>query len=200
MDQATEDAEIQSATDFPAYGQARTSNELRKPGVFVSPSGVRSIWLLHDLANFKARLKALEAIVAEDGGILTKAQVKAFEKKTLDGRGLRRNRDGPSRLSGLTAHLLYRHIEGRRRVYQQTYVDTYSKVAYAKLYTTKTPITAAVLLADLLNDRMWPFHEENNLLVLRIMTDRGTEYCGHVDKHNLQLFWRSMTSMTPKPR
>ncbi len=51
-----------SATDFPAYGQARISNELRKLGVFVSPSGVRSIWLRHDLANFKARLKALEAM------------------------------------------------------------------------------------------------------------------------------------------
>ncbi len=43
VDQATEDAVIKNATDFPAYGQARTSNELRKLGVFVSPSGVRSI-------------------------------------------------------------------------------------------------------------------------------------------------------------
>ena len=59
VDQATEDAVIQSATDFPAYGQARTSNELRKLGVFVSPSGVRSIWLRHDLANFKTRLQGV---------------------------------------------------------------------------------------------------------------------------------------------
>jgi hypothetical protein len=88
VDQATEDAVIQSATDFPAYGQARTSNELRKLGVFVSPSGVRSIWLRHDLANFKLRLKALEAKMAADGGILTEAQVQAFEKKKLD--------DGPA--------------------------------------------------------------------------------------------------------
>ncbi len=56
VDQTTEDAVIQSATDFPAYGQARTSNDLRKPGVFVSPLGVRSIWLRHDLANFKTSL------------------------------------------------------------------------------------------------------------------------------------------------
>ena len=75
---------IKSATDFPAYGQARTSNELRKSGVFVSPSGVRSIWLRHDPANFKTRLKALEAKVAADGGILTEAQVQALEKKKLD--------------------------------------------------------------------------------------------------------------------
>ena len=84
VDQATEQAVIKSATDFPAYGQARTSNELRKRGIFVSPSGVRCIWLRHDLANFKARLKALETKVAEDGIIFTEAQVQALEKKKHD--------------------------------------------------------------------------------------------------------------------
>ena len=84
VDQATEDAVIKFATDFPAYGQARTSNELRKCGIFVSACGVRSIWLRHDLANFKTRLKALEVIVAEKGGILTEAQVQALEKKKHD--------------------------------------------------------------------------------------------------------------------
>lgn len=84
VDQATAEAVIQSAIDFPAYGQARTSNELRKLGVFVLASGVRSIWLRHDLANFKARLKALEAKVAKKGTILTEAQVQVLEKKKLD--------------------------------------------------------------------------------------------------------------------
>ena len=84
VDQAVEDTVIKNATDFPAYGQARTSNELRKLGVFVSPSGVRSIWLRHDLANFKNRLKALEAKIAAKGGILTEAQVQALEKKKQD--------------------------------------------------------------------------------------------------------------------
>ena len=76
-------------------------------------------------------------------------------------------------------------LKGVGRAYQQTYVDTYCKVVHAKLYTTKTPITAA----DLINDRVLPFHEEHDLPVLRIMTDRGTEYCGRVDKHSFQLFW-----------
>ena len=48
-------------------------DENRKRGVFVSPSGVRSIWLRNDLANFKTRLKALEAKVAAEGIILTEA-------------------------------------------------------------------------------------------------------------------------------
>ncbi len=75
-------------------------------------------------------------------------------------------------------------LKGVGRVYQQTYIDTYCKVAHAKLYTTKTPITAA----DLLNDQVLPFHEEHDLPVLRIMTDRGTEFCGRPDKHDYQLF------------
>ncbi len=81
--------------------------------------------------------------------------------------------------------LLWPNIAPRfTRVYQQTYVDTCCKVAHAKLYTTKTPITAA----DPLNDRVLPFYEEHDLPVLRILTDRGTEYCGRVDKHDFQLF------------
>ena len=184
VDQATEDAVIQSATDFPAYGQARTSNELRKLGVFVSPSGVRSIWLRHDLANFKTRLKALEAKVAEDGGTLTEAQVQALEKKKHDDEACGEIETAHPGYLGSQDTFYVGTLKGVGRVYQQTYVDTYSKVAHAKLYNTKTPITAA----DLLNDRVLPFHEENDLPVLRIMTDRGTEYCGRVDKHDFQLF------------
>ena len=70
-------------SEYPAHGQVRVSNELRKRGVLVSPSGVR-IWLRHDLAHFKARLKALEAKVAEEGIILTGAQIQALEKKKWD--------------------------------------------------------------------------------------------------------------------
>ena len=42
--------------------------------------------------------------------------------------------------------------------------------------------------SDLLNDRVLPFYEEHDLPVLRILTDRGTEYCGKVEKHDYQLF------------
>ena len=119
VDLETEETVVAYAVEYPAHGQVRVSNELRKRGVFVSPSGVRSIWLRHDLAHFKARLKALEA-----------------------------------------------------------------KVAQAKLYKTKTPITAA----DMLNDKVLQFYEQHELPVLRILTDRGTEYWGRADRHDYQLF------------
>jgi gluconate kinase len=64
----------------PAYGQLRVSNELKKQSVFVSPGGVRSIWLRHDLATFKCRLKALEAKMAQENLILTESQLAALER------------------------------------------------------------------------------------------------------------------------
>lgn len=184
VDEATEQAVIKSSTDFPAYGQTRTSNELRKQGVFVSPSGVRSIWLRHDLENFKKRLKALEAKVAKEGGILTEAQVQALEKKKLDDEACGEIETAHPGYLGSQDTFYVGTLKGVGRVYQQTYVDTYCKVAHAKLYTTKTPITAA----DMLNDKVLPFYAEHDLPVLRILTDRGTEYCGRVDKHDFQLF------------
>ncbi len=80
----TEQAVLKYAIDFPTHGQVRTSNELRKLGVFISPSGVRSIWLRNDLENFKKRLIALEKQVAENGIILTEEQVAALERKKHD--------------------------------------------------------------------------------------------------------------------
>ncbi len=73
---------------------------------------------------------------------------------------------------------------GAVHIYQQTFIDTYSKVVHCKLYTTKTPITAA----DLLNDKVLPFYTSHDLPMLRILTDRGTEYCGKVEQHDFQLY------------
>ncbi len=76
------------------------------------------------------------------------------------------------------------NLKGVGRIYQQTFIDTYSKVVHCKLYTTKTPITAA----DLLNDKVLPFYTSQNLPMIRILTDRGTEYCGKVEQHDYQLY------------
>lgn len=172
------------AVAFPAHGQHRTSNELRKQGIFVSGSGVRSIWLRHQLGNFKERLKALEAKVATEGIILTEAQVAALEKKKYDDEACGEIETAHPGYLGSQDTFYVGTLKGVGRVYQQTFVDTYSKVAFAKLYTTKTPITSA----DVLNDRVLPFFEQHDLPMLRILTDRGTEYCGKVEQHDYQLY------------
>jgi transposase InsO family protein len=183
VDEATEQAVIASAIEQPAYGQHRTSNELRKVGVFVSGSGVRSIWVRNNLENFKKRLKALEEKVANDGIILNDAQVAILEKKKHDEVCGEIETAHPGYL-GSQDTFYVGNLKGVGRIYQQTFVDTYSKVAFAKLYITKTPITAA----DVLNDKVLPFFEQHQLPMLRILTDRGTEYCGRVDHHDYQLY------------
>ena len=184
VDLETEDAVVAFAIEYPAHGQVRVSNELRKQGVFVSASGVRSIWLRHEMSNFKLRLKALEAKVAEDGIILTEAQVQALEKKKLDDEAWGEIDTAHPGYLGSQDTFYVGTMKGVGRIYQQTYIDTYAKTAQATLYKTKTPITAA----DMLNDKVLPYYEEHNLPVLRILTDRGTEYCGRADRHDYQLF------------
>lgn len=183
-DEATEAAVCQHAIDFPAHGQVRASNELRKLGVFVSPSGVRSIWLRYSLACFRDRLKALEGKVAQEGIVLTEAQVVALERKKQEDVACGEIETAHPGYLCSQGTFYVGTLKGVDRVYQQTFVDIYSKVAFAKLYTTKTPITAA----DMLNDRVLPFFEEYGLPMLRILTGRGTEYCGKADRHDYQLY------------
>ncbi|HGE5015977.1 TPA: IS481 family transposase [Legionella pneumophila] len=184
VDESVELAVKEYAIAFPAHGQQRTSNELRKQGIFVSPSGVRSIWLRYELANFKDRLKALEAKVTSEGIILTEAQVSVLEKKKFEDEACGEIETAHPGYLGSQDTFYVGTLKGVGRIYQQTFVDTYSKVAFAKLYTTKIPITSA----DILNDKVLPFFEQYNLPILRILTDRGTEYCGKVEHHDYQLY------------
>lgn len=179
-----EDAVVAYAIEQPAHGQARTSNELRQRGIFISASGVRSIWLRHNLASFKKRLQALEEHVSQTNIILTEAQLAALEKKRDDNIACGEIETEHPGYLGSQDTFYVGTFKGVGRVYQQTFVDTYSKVAFAKLYTTKTPITAA----DLLNDRVLPFFAEQKMGVLRILTDRGTEFCGKLETHDYQLY------------
>jgi transposase InsO family protein len=179
-----EQAVVEMAIAYPAYGQLRVSNELNKQGIMVSPGGVRSIWLRNDLNNLKKRLTALEGKMAQEGIVLTEAQLKALEskKEKLEAQGEIESMH-PGYL-GCQDTYYVGNFKGIGRVYGQTYIDSYTRVADAKLYTGKTAITSA----DLLNDRVLPFYQEQGVDILRILTDRGTEYKGKLEHHSYELY------------
>jgi hypothetical protein len=172
------------AIKFPAYGPLRASNELRKEGILISSGGVRSVWLRNDLETIKKRLKALSTRVAQDGIILTEEQVTALEKaKNLKEAHGEIETEHPGYLGSQDTYYVG-HIKGVGKIYQQTFVDTYSRVAIVKLYDQKTALTSA----DTMNDRILPFFESHNIPLLRVLTDRVTEYCGKVENHPYELY------------
>jgi hypothetical protein len=184
VEPAVEEAVVKMAFEYPAFGQQRACNELRKRNIFISPGGVRSVWQRHDLEIFDKRLKALEARVAQDGIILTEPQLMALERKRE-----RREAFGeietehPGYLGSQDTYYVG-NIKGVGRIYQQTFIDTYTRVAFTKLYETRHAITSA----DLLNDKVLPFFEEQQIPLLRILTDRGTEYKGKPEHHEYELY------------
>ena len=179
-----EQAVVDLAVENPALGQFRVSNALQTKGIIISASGVRSVWLRHDLETFQKRLKALEAHSAKEGILLTEAQLQSLEKaKAVKEAHGEIETHHPGYLLSQDTYFVGT-MKGVGRIYQQTVIDTYSRVAFAALYTEKT----AMVAAHVLNNRVVPWFDEQQVPVLRILTDRGTEYCGKVDAHAYQLY------------
>ena len=184
IEKEIEDVVVAYAVEQPAYGQQRASNELRKKGTIVAPSTIRCIWLRHDLETFQKRLKALEAKVAQDGLILTEAQVAALERKKEEEQSKGEIETHHPGYLGAQDTYYVGYIKGVGKIYQQTFIDTYSRVAFAKVYDRKNALVAA----DMLNDKVLPFYQQQSIDLLRVLTDRGTEYCGAREHHEYQLY------------
>jgi transposase InsO family protein len=184
VSEETEQAVVEMALEEPAYGQKRVSDELRQRGTFLSPAGVRCVWLRHDLETFKKRLKVLEEHVAKTGAVLTESQLKAMEKAKEEKTAWGEIETEHVGYLGSQDTFYVGTLKGVGRIYQQTFIDTFSAVGFAKIYTSKVPINSA----DLLNDKVIPFFDKHGILLLRILTDRGTEFCGKPDSHDYELF------------
>jgi hypothetical protein len=179
-----EKAILDYSLEYPTRGQVRVSNELKAQGVMVSDGGVRGVWARHDLLRKAERLKRLEKYAIESGKVLTESQVVALESAKVE-----KEAHGeietfhPGFLLGQDTYYVG-YIKGVGKIYQQTGIDTFSNVGFAKLYADKTAITAA----DFLNDKVLPFFDEEQVRLLRTLTDRGSEYSGSEARHPYQLF------------
>ena len=136
------------------------------------------------METFQKRLKALSAKVEQEGIILDENQVAALEKAKEEKQA---HGEIETYYPGfLVAQDTYYvgYIKGVGHIYQQTVIDTYSKIGFAKLYDRKNALVAA----DMLNDRVVPFFEQHDLKLMRMLTDRGTEYCGNRENHEYELY------------
>ena len=179
-----ERAVVELALEDPSLGQVRASSTLRQRGTFISAAGVRCVWLRHDLETFKKRLKALEECVAKTGEVLTERQLRCMERAKEEKIAWGEIETEHVGYLGAQDTFYVGTLKGVGRIYQQTFIDTYSAVGFAKLYTSKHPINSA----DLLNDRVIPFFDQHGIELLRVLTDRGTEFCGRADSHDYELF------------
>jgi transposase InsO family protein len=174
---------VEFSLEQPAFGQIRVANDEEAWPLDLAGWRARRRQR-HDLETMEKRLKALEAKVAQEGLIRTEAQVIAFEKAKTEKEAHGEFESECRGYCGAQDTFYVGNMKGVGRIYQQTFVDTYSKVAFAKLYDRKTPITAA----DLLNDRVVPFFDEKEVKLSRVLTDRGTEYCGNPEHHEYELY------------
>ena len=184
VDPTIEQAVVKMAIESPAYGQLRVCNELKKQGILVSAGGVRSIWLRHDLNNLKKRLAALEAKMAQDGLVLTERQLAALEKQEATKEAYGEIDTAHPGYLGCQDTYYVGNFKGIGKVYGQVFIDSYSRLADTKLYKEKTALTSA----DLLNDRILPWYQRHEVPLLRILTDRGSEYKGSLENHAYELF------------
>jgi len=170
------------ALSCPTHGPQRVSNELRLSGIEVSSSGVRGMWLRHSIETRYKRLMRLEIHAQGDTIVLSDTQIRLLERHSVEFRCRHVQSSRPGELLNQDT-FYWGTLKGVGKVYVQAVVDVFCSLAFAKVYTSKMPVTAA----DLLYDRVLPFYEALGVKVGAILTDNGREYCGLQEKHPFEL-------------
>jgi len=170
--------------EFPTHGQTRVASELKKQGIMISPGGVRSVWLRHNLHLKRLHLQRLEKWAADKGEVLPESQVKALEEAK---EAKEAHRDIESHHPGflLAQDTCYvGTIKGVGRIYQQTAIDTHCNMGFVKLYGERISLATA----DFLNDKVLRFFDEHGIRMHRVVTQNGSEFCGRKEWHSYELF------------
>ena len=163
-------------------GPQRVANQLRLEDVNVSAGGVRGVWLRHDL---ETRTSACSASSATPGDHLRPQPTnrsRLLERHSSDFRCRHVEASRPGELLNQDT-FYWGTLKGVGKVYVQVVVDVFCSLAFAKVYTSKMPITAC----DLLYDRVLPFYEALGVPVGAVLTDNGREFCGKPDSHPYEL-------------
>ena len=166
----------------PTHGAQRVANELRLQNVNVGSSGVRGVWLRHDLETRHKRLLRLERQSQETTYVLTDEQIRLLERHSVDFRFRHVEASRPGELLNQDT-FFWGYLKGVGKVYVQVVIDVFCSLAFAKIYTSKMPITAC----DLLYDRVLPFYEALGISISAVLTDNGREYCGKTESHPYEL-------------
>lgn len=171
------------ALDQPTHGAQRVANELRLRDVNISASGVRAVWVRHGLETRHKRLLRLERHAQQDTFVLSDKQIELLERHSVDFRCRHIDVSAPGELLNQDT-FYWGTLKGVGKVYVQVVVDVYCSLAFAKVYTSKMPVTAC----DILHDRVLPFYDALGVDVQAILTDNGREFCGKPEGHAYQLF------------
>jgi transposase InsO family protein len=178
-----EQAVLDHALEHPCHGQLRVEQELRLKGVQVSAGGIRGVWMRHGLLTKHERLLRLEKATAERKLDLSEEQVRLLERFSPEFR--ERHIEAPHTGSLVAVDTFFvGALKGVGKVWLQTAIDCHSRRAWARLYTSKLPITAV----HLLNEDVLPAFEAADTRVEVVLSDNGREFCGRPDRHPYELF------------
>ena len=178
-----EEAILAHALEHPTHGAQRLADELMLRGIQVSSGGVRGVWIRNDLLTRHHRLLRLEETVRKRKIKLSEEQIQALERFDPEYRERHIDVHATGELVAVDTFFAGT-LKGVGKVYIQTVLDCFSRYVWARLYTSKMPVTAV----QILNNHVLPFFDEHGAKVQTILSDNGREYCGRLDKHPYELF------------
>lgn len=182
VSQEVEEKILAYALAYPTQGAQRVANELRLQGANVGPSGVRGVWLRHDLETRHKRLLRLERVSQDSAFVLSDEQIHLLERHSLDFRCRHVESSRPGELLNQDT-FYWGTLKGVGKVYVQVAVDVFCSLAFAKVYTAKFPVTAC----DLLYSRALRFYEALGVELGAVLTDNGRAFCGKLETHPYEL-------------